>query len=200
MKIVCYGDSLTEGSDVDKAYTWPSLLENKLSIPVVNHGIGGDTTGGMLSRFSFQVLQESPKFVILMGGTNDVWWDLDLNLIQANLFSMVCQAQHYDIAPVIGLPLPVWVENAQAQDWEPPVKGYAHFVKRLNELVKALTVSAKDWEVPVIDFYSLFFDGEGKLRTDYFLDDGLHANRSGHSRMGRAAATVFQEVFNCSTV
>ncbi len=30
MTIICHGDSLTEGADVEKAYTWPSLLENKL--------------------------------------------------------------------------------------------------------------------------------------------------------------------------
>ncbi len=150
-------------------------------MPVINNGIGGDTTGGMLSRFSFDVLQKTPRFVILLGGTNDVWWDLEMNLIQANLFSMVCQAQHYNIAPVFALPLPVWVEKAQAQDsWEPPVKGYAHFSDRLHGLVEALKASAKEWEVALLDFYHPFFDDQGKIRTDYFSDDGLHASRSGH--------------------
>jgi len=197
MTIICHGDSLTEGADVEKAYTWPSLLENMLKMPVVNRGIGGDTTGGMLSRFSFDVVQKAPRFVILLGGTNDVWWDLALNLIQANLFSMVCQAQHYNIAPVLALPLSIWVEKAQTQDCEPPAKGYAHFSGRLQALVKALTASAKEWEVALLDFYSPFFDDQGKIRTDYFSDDGLHASRNGHFRMSQAAAALFRDVFNC---
>ena len=197
MTIICHGDSLTEGADVEKAYAWPSLLENRLRIPVVNNGIGGDTTGGMLSRFSFDVLQKRPRFVILLGGINDLWWDLALNLIQANLFSMVCQAQHHDIAPVMALPLPVWVEKARVQDWAPPVKGYAHFSDRLYGLVEALTLSVKDWDVALLDFYHPFFDDQGQMRTDYFSDDGLHASRSGHFRMSQAAAALFRDVFNC---
>jgi lysophospholipase L1-like esterase len=200
MTIICHGDSLTEGADIEKAYAWPSLLENKLGIAVVNRGIGGDTTVGMLSRFSFDVVQKAPRFVILLGGTNDLWWDLALNLIQANLFSMVCQAQHYNIAPVLALPLPIWVEKARAQDWEPPAKGYAHFSGRLQELVKALTASAKECDVALLDFYHLFFDDQGKMRTDYFSDDGLHASRSGHFRMSQAAAALFRDVFNCKMV
>jgi hypothetical protein len=29
--IVCHGGSLTEGSDLEKNYTWPHLVENKIS-------------------------------------------------------------------------------------------------------------------------------------------------------------------------
>ena len=81
MKIICHGDSLTEGVDVEKAYSWTSLVEHNLRVSVVNHGIGGDTTAGMLSRFPYEVAQQQPAIVILMGGTNDLWWDLELNLI-----------------------------------------------------------------------------------------------------------------------
>ncbi len=35
MKIICHGDSLTEGSDIENAYTWTSLLEYNLRVPVL---------------------------------------------------------------------------------------------------------------------------------------------------------------------
>jgi len=35
------------------------------------------------------VVQQQPDIVIFMGGTNDLWWDLELNLIQANLSAMI---------------------------------------------------------------------------------------------------------------
>ncbi len=50
--IVCHGDSLTEGSDLEKNYTWPHLVENNIKVSVINSGIGGDTSGGLLAVFT----------------------------------------------------------------------------------------------------------------------------------------------------
>ncbi len=46
----------------------------------------------MLARFPLDVVSLKPGIVILMGGTNDLWYDLDANLILANLSAMVNQA------------------------------------------------------------------------------------------------------------
>jgi acyl-CoA thioesterase I len=196
MKIICHGDSLTEGSDIEKAYTWSSIVEYNLRIPVLNHGIGGDTTAGMLSRLPYDVVQQQPNIVILMGGTNDLWWDLELNLIQANLSAMVNQAKYHGIAPIIGLPLPFLIEKARAQEWRPPVKGYAHLSSQINHLKENLKTSADQWEVPVLDFHRLFLDDQGMVKMSLFLEDGVHAAKDGHRVMGRYAAKVIRDVFH----
>jgi len=196
MKIICHGDSLTEGKDIENAYTWTSLLEHNLRVPVLNHGIGGDTTAGMLSRLPFEVFQLKPSIVILMGGTNDLWWDLELNLIQANLSAMVCQAKYHGVAPVIGLPLPFWIEKASAQVWEPPVKGYAYLFERINSLVDTFKASADQWEVPVLDFHHLFLNDQGTIKTSLFLEDGVHPSKAGHRVMGVYAAKIIKDVFH----
>lgn len=198
MKILCHGDSLTEGRDIEKAYTWTGLVEHNLRIQVLNHGIGGDTTAGMLARLPLDVVQPRPDIVIFMGGTNDLWWDLELNLIRANLAAMVSQVQYHGIAPVIGLPLPIWIEKARAGDWEPPVNGYEHLSFRIGELACKLKTSAEQWEVPVLDFHSLFLDDHGSVKTSLFLDDGLHASKNGHRVMGIYAAEVLKDVFHFS--
>lgn len=195
MKIICHGDSLTEGADIEKAYIWTSLIEHHLRVPVVNHGIGGDTTAGMLSRFPYEVAQQKPAIAILMGGTNDLWWDLDLNLIQANLAAMVSQAKYHDIAPVIGLPLPIRIEKAKAQEWAPPIKGYEHLATQINNLVEALKTTAEQREVPVLDFHHLFLDDQGAVKTSLLLDDGVHASRDGHRVMGVHAVEFIKKVF-----
>lgn len=64
-KIVCIGDSLTEGYGLDKNMAWPALLQNRLNITVVNSGISGDTTSGMLARFYPDVIQHRPTHVII---------------------------------------------------------------------------------------------------------------------------------------
>ena len=196
MKIICHGDSLTEGSDIEKAYTWSSIVEYNLRIPVLNHGIGGDTTAGMLSRLPYEVVPQQPNIVIFMGGTNDLWWDLELNLIQANLSAMVNQAKYHGIAPIIGLPLPFLIDKASSQEWQPPVKGYAHLYSQINHLAENLKTSADEWEVPVLDFHRLFLDDQGMVKMSLFLEDGLHASKIGHRVMGTYAAKVIRDVFH----
>ncbi|SMC78285.1 Lysophospholipase L1 [Desulfocicer vacuolatum DSM 3385] len=195
MKIICHGDSLTQGADLEKMYTWTSFLERNFRVPVLNHGIGGDTTAGMLSRFSHEVIQQQPSLVILMGGTNDLWWDLEINLIQANLSAMVSQAKYHEIAPVIGLPLPICIEKVEKQDWEPPAKGYEHLSTQIHKLVEALKAAAVQWEIPILDFNRPFLDDENTVKNDLFLDDGVHAAKEGHRIMGLYAATRLRELF-----
>jgi lysophospholipase L1-like esterase len=193
--MVCHGDSLTEGADLDKSYTWPQLVENKVRVTVLNKGIGGDTSGGLLARFQQDVVQNKPDLVVILGGTNDLWWDLDINLILANIFAMACQAQHRDIVPVVGLPLPLFMENIRNQNMMAPIAGWDRCINKLSELVNALAVAAKESEIACLDFYHPFLDTNQKVRGDYFLEDGLHPNKQGHRLMAEKMAELLQNLF-----
>ncbi|MGD8961070.1 MAG: GDSL-type esterase/lipase family protein [Desulfobacterales bacterium] len=70
--LICHGDSLIEASDLDGPSTWPSRVARRLKINVINSGIGGDTTGGLLGRFYPEVVQQDADAVLIMGGTNDL--------------------------------------------------------------------------------------------------------------------------------
>lgn len=196
MKILCHGDSLTEGSDIEKAYTWTSLVEHNLKVPVLNKGIGGDSTAGMLSRLSCEVIPQQPAIVILMGGTNDLWWNLELNLIQSNLRAMVSQVRYHGITPVLGLPLPIWIEKAKAQEWGAPLKGYVHLSAQIDKLAQSLKSHADQWEVPVLDFHNMFLNDEGIVNKSLFLEDGVHPSQVGHRVMGIYAAKFLKDVFH----
>ena len=192
--IVCHGDSLTEGADVDQSQTWPALVEKALSIRIINSGISGDTTSGLLSRFFHDVIQYRPGIVIIMAGTNDLWWDLSINVILANIFSMACQAQHHNIAPVIGLPLPVYVDAAQQQDMLEPLGGFKKCLEKMSQLIKALCDTAEKCDVAWMDLYHPFFDQQGKVAGKYFLEDGLHPNKEGHRRMAEITTRFLRAV------
>jgi acyl-CoA thioesterase-1 len=193
--IVCHGDSLTEGNDLDKNDTWPAIVENELKVDIINSGISGDTTGGLLSRFYHDVIRHRPDIVIIMGGTNDLWWDLSINVIQANIFSMACQAQHYNIVPVIGLPLPLFIEAARKQDMLEPAVGYEKCVAKLSELVKSLSANAAQADVVCLDFYHSFFDERGTVAGKYFFEDGLHPNKEGHRLMAEKTIQLLRTKF-----
>ena len=194
--LICHGDSLTEGADLDRPSTWPSLVASRLNINVVNKGIGGDTTGGLLGRFYPEVVQQQPDAVLIMGGTNDLWWDLDLPLIQANIFTMTCQAVHHDILPLVGLPPPIAVEKARMQDFAAPEGGYQRFIRQLAALVKALDLAAGQSEVACLDFYHPFLDDVGNPTEEYFLEDGLHPNQAGHEIMANLAIDMLSRVLD----
>ncbi len=194
-RIVCHGDSLTEGADIEAAYRWPALLQNALGAEVTNTGIGGDTTAGLLSRFPGDVVAAKPEAVILMGGTNDLWWGLPVNLAMANLYSMAYQAQHHGIAPLFGMPLPFVREMAENQPFRLPEVGYRQLQVNINTLVSRLKTAATDSEIPVLDYYDLFTDDGGSVQQNYFLEDGLHLNREGHRRMAVRSTQIFRELF-----
>lgn len=198
-QIFCHGDSLTEGTDIEVAYRWPSLLQNALGTKVINTGIGGDTTAGLLSRFSTDVIPRKPGAVILMGGTNDFWWDLPTNTVLANLFSMAYQAQYHGVAPLFGLPMPFDKNQAAKQSYSPPQAGYDQLLAKVKSLRQKLKTVAGESDIPVLDFYHLFIGDGGRIRSDLFLDDGMHANRQGHRMMAELAASQIANIFLLKT-
>jgi acyl-CoA thioesterase-1 len=194
--LVCHGDSLTAPDELDHRAIWPSLVESRLKINVINNGIGGDTTGGLLSRFYPAVVQHRPDLVLIMGGTNDLWWDLDINMILANIFAMTCQAEHHDIVPLVGLPIPLVIEKASGQGFAPPEGGYNRCKEKLAALAKALARSAKQNDIACLDFYHPFCDKFGNATGKYFLDDGLHPNAVGHRLMAEKTVKMLKDRFN----
>ena len=73
--VVALGASNTKGKGVSPAEAWPARLEAMLkskgvSANVINAGINGDTTGGMLARLDSAVPQGT-RVVILQPGSND---------------------------------------------------------------------------------------------------------------------------------
>jgi len=194
-KIVCHGDSLTEASDLDKIYTWPILVENRLNLNVINSGIGGDTSAGLLARFSHDVVRHQPDLVLILAGTNDLWWDLEVNLIQANIFAMACQAQFHNITPIVGLPLPLLKENIQRQEMMAPVAGWQKCVRKLSDLAAALTASAGESDIACLDFYHPFLGKNGETLGKYYLEDGLHPNKQGHLLMAKKAVDLLRNQF-----
>ena len=58
MKLICLGDSLTFGYGVRASQRWTHLCAQHTGWKIVNEGVSGDTTGGMLARLAARVLPE----------------------------------------------------------------------------------------------------------------------------------------------
>lgn len=183
-EIVCIGDSLTEGYGVDKTQCWCDLLAEELGIEIINSGISGDTTGGMLARFHEMVIRHQPGHVIIMGGTNDLWLNLPYNLIIANIMAMTRYARHHGIVPVIGVPTPFFFQSKTQREEDNLFIGEAEHSKRIGEYQKILKNFAQNDGWQCINF------GAG-FTPDLVLNDGLHPNKQGHILMKENASVMF---------
>jgi acyl-CoA thioesterase I len=88
--IVAVGDSLTAGYGLDEDEAYPAQLARMLAadgLPyrVVNAGISGETSSGVLSRIEWVLASLKPDIVILATGANDGLRGTDPALTRENL-------------------------------------------------------------------------------------------------------------------
>ena len=169
-KAVFMGDSITEGWVEKDPYFFTS---NNF----IGRGISGQTTSQMLVRFRKDVLELSPKYVVILAGTNDIaknGGDISIENTCGNIISMCEIAKANKIKPIICSVLP-----ATSYYWHPHVKGAADEIIRLNEL---LYQYAKSNHITYVDFHSLLRDEHNGLPKD-FAGDGVHPNLNGYQIM-----------------
>lgn len=186
-KIVCIGDSLTSGYGIQSSKRWSNLLSIELTFEIVNTGISGDTTSGMLSRFYRTAINHKPQYIIITGGTNDIWLNLPDNLILGNILAMTRHAKYYDITPIIGIPTPFF--NLGSFTDESPFIDTKTFSKRIKSFQKVLKQFALKDNQNVIDFTL-------NMHPELFLKDGLHPNEKGHKQMSINAKLGIENSFN----
>lgn len=95
MKLICIGDSLTFGYGVRPSQRWTRLCAQETGWEIVNEGISGDTTGGMLVRLRALLAERDicvqRPLVLLMGGANDIFFSGTDTGARANMGAMLNQ-------------------------------------------------------------------------------------------------------------
>jgi lysophospholipase L1-like esterase len=165
-QIVFLGDSLTDGCN------WSEMLEDSR---VVNRGISGDTTRGVLSRLD-EVIESKPLKVFLMIGVNDLANGIMAEEVVYNIKQIVKTIYKQSPETEIFLQslLPV---NNDFVFFENHTNKTEHII-RINT---ALQNFASINDITYLDLYSLFVTKENKLNQEY-TNDGLHLNGDGYLR------------------
>lgn len=181
MKLVCLGDSLTYGYGVPRKDCWVSLTAVRTGRGLLNRGLNGDTTGGMLARFGRDVLEQAPCRVLLMGGANDIILSHTDAQARANLAALVFQALDRRIKPLLGFYPPLRPEEvgppwSELGDFFALEQVFADYRMWLLDFAQSLKIETVD--------FSQGFDRPGLLL------DGLHPNREGHRLMADALCKV----------
>ncbi len=183
LKLVCLGDSLTFGFKMTRNNTWPQILEENLKIKVINKGICGDTTGGMVSRFGRDVLDEKPTHLLLMGGANDLIFNVPMPIIYSNLATMIYQAYHHKIQPIVGIHTPM-VPSMAREIFE-----FTDDFERVNRELILL----REWifnfsnlmKFETVDFFNKFYDPVKKIGKENLYIDGVHPTIEGNKIMAQ---------------
>jgi len=185
MELYCLGDSLTFGYGVNRTQRWIHLAAQQSGWQLINLGISGDTTGGMLTRLQTQLIpklaQQHDRHVMLMGGCNDIFYGGSAATAQANMGSMAHQLLAAGAFPIIGSPLPLCVGDVP-QDWA-SVVDFPQAAVMIADYRMWCADFCRAFGIPYIDFYGDFLRDGAPNRTLYL--DGLHPTPAGHQLMAR---------------
>ncbi len=178
-RLMCLGDSLTEGYDIDPRDCWVNLLREREGWDVTNAGISGDMTAGMLARLPLALEKKEYTHVFIMGGTNDVEFGLSPNIVISNIKAAIRQLRHHGIHCAVGIPMPFDDKKTNLTHFE-YVSGGTEYSKKIDEYCDELRSFLEDDETAFVDFREFFKDVNGRVRSQLFLADGVHPNRDGH--------------------
>jgi len=183
--VACLGDSITYGFPYGQKDSWVYLAGEKLGLAMINLGINGDTTGGMLWRFDRQVVPKGPSHLVIMGGINDVLMGIEAGEVLNNIREITARSLANGICPVIGITTPLVGEAMDYHDRQA--------LSVLEELRRGIRSYASEREIPSIDFHSALLDPNGLADSRLFVDGG-HPGREGYRRMARAAEAALSRV------
>ena len=112
--IICFGDSLTHGTGASPGMDYPSQLSRRIGRPVINAGIPGDTTDTALARLERDVLDRSPRIVLITLGGNDLKNRQDRDRAFRNLKTIITAIQGRGALVIVGgLDVPIWGRGFQ---------------------------------------------------------------------------------------
>ena len=190
-RIVCIGDSIVYGFEVEGSLTWIGRLRRECEINLLNVGLNGDTTEGMFGRFHEHVVDIKAKATVILGGGNDLIGGTPLEYVTNN-FAMMCQmALNYGIVPIVGI-APEPDHKKVPEEWKMMID-YEANISNLALYKEWLLAFAEANKMPVIDFDTGM---KNQLRAGYsrYFMDGAHPNPAGHKIMAGIAKKAFQDM------
>lgn len=163
-KIVLLGNSITEGGK------WKQLLKDST---VINRGISGDNTFGVLARMD-EIVKLKPSSLFILIGTNDLSKKIPDEAIIENIFTIVSRIKAGSPKTKIFVQsiLPV---NETVERFPQQFNNGMH----INTINDQLARYATRLRYTYVDLYGKFIDSQGKLDAKYTFD-GLHLNAAGY--------------------
>ena len=181
-RVVFMGNSITE--------LWlnihPEFFNDK---NYINRGISGQTTPQMLIRFRQDVIDLTPRIVVILAGINDIAENTgpsSIEMIENNIISMVELAKSNNIQVILCSVLP-----AEKFPWSRKINP-AEIVVNLNQKIKDY---AKKNNIIYVDYFSEMANKNNGMKEG-LANDGIHPNKSGYLIMEPLLEKAINQLIN----
>eukprot|EP00026_Physarum_polycephalum_P016557 Phypoly_transcript_17490.p1 GENE.Phypoly_transcript_17490~~Phypoly_transcript_17490.p1 ORF type:complete len:196 (+),score=11.38 Phypoly_transcript_17490:179-766(+) len=179
-RILCFGDSLTEGMVWGQMNFHPYTLklEEKLKaggyqFEIENYGVSGERTGSMVTRFGKLLSERDYTIAIILGGTNDLG-DRQAETTINNLISMHSVCLRKNIRSVV-----VTIPEMRPEvtfNWITPIR------TSINDKLKEFSSA---YNLPLIDLPTAIpHNSLPEAKRKKIWSDGLHLTKNGYDRFG----------------
>ena len=166
VKIIAIGDSLTAGYGLTLDESYPKqlkkkLLENNYNVEIINAGVSGETTAGLLERVDF-IKKQNPEIILITIGGNDALRALPVSESEKNILKII-QEFKKTISPE-----KIFLLQIQA-----PENLGSNYVSKFNSMYGKI---AKDEKIKLLPFVDpVIFTNEKLMQND-----GIHPNADGY--------------------
>jgi len=159
--IVFVGNSITEGGN------WSEMFPEK---HILNRGIGGDVSEGVLKRLD-EIIRHKPSKIFICIGTNDLAAGVNQGAIIQNYRAILNEVKNQSPETKI-----------YVQSVLPVGKNviYRHKNEKIVPLNTEIEKLCTEMKITYIDLYSSFIDETGYLNPEY-TNDKLHLMGKGYS-------------------
>jgi lysophospholipase L1-like esterase len=164
--IICFGDSLTYGTGASRNKSYPAQLSKMTGIPIINAGIPGNSTSDGLERIETDVLERSPRIVIITLGGNDLKNGVRKDVAYKNLKTIIEAIQAEGALVVLGGVKFLVLD-----------KGYGEMYKKLAK------------ETGIILIPNIL---GGLINKDKYMSDPIHPNAAGYEIMAKKFHEVIE--------
>lgn len=185
-RVVFMGDSITDNWQQPR---YGGFFPGK---PYVDRGISGQTTPQMLIRFRPDVIDLSPKVVVILAGTNDIAGNtgpMTDEEIEGNIQSMAELAKARGIKVVLSSIMPTSAYHTSPTGTPQTTQRPMDRIKAINAWMQGY--ADKNGHV-YLDYFSPMVDSTGVMKAELTADD-LHPNADGYKIMAPLAEAAIQK-------
>jgi lysophospholipase L1-like esterase len=194
LTIVALGDSTTAGTphfrspvevppdgegDEEGQYAY-WMMRKKPEWKVHNCGVAGERTEQIRARLEETVNRYRPRYVIILGGVNDIAHGYPLEAIGRNLEYMYEQCKLRGTIPIASTILP----------WDDATPQQAQAIGVLNRWIEK---TADRLRIPFVDLNEVARDANDPKRLSG-TPDGIHPDVGGHRAMGHRLVTAIEKL------
>lgn len=164
-RIIMLGNSITEGAN------WKLLLNDTT---IINRGISGDVTFGVLNRIA-DIAERKPSKLFILIGINDLSRNTPDEIIAENIFKVVNKIKSGSPGTIIYVQS-ILPTNETFKNLHKNYIGKGGHIIAINDRLKK---NEKKLPYQYVNLYTNFLDRNGRMDSRY-SSDGLHLNPAGY--------------------